>query len=112
MSIIIVQPKPRQVWEGAAKRRAAELLASANEIIGQLLGRYSVGGAEHTTLVALTTQLNAIPSTTNLAASTDEASAYSLLLAAYNAAVAPVPAALKAEYSKIVTLWRIAGRKI
>lgn len=103
----------RSKFEAAAKKKAAELLACANEIIGgQLLSRYSVGGIEHNYLLGLMAQLNSLTTSTSLAASNNENEAYTLLLTAYNTAVQTAPTALKIEYSKVVALWRTAGRNI
>jgi len=102
----------RAKWEAAAIKNSDEQLKIAIDVVNGMLGEYLFGSSEHTSLLTVKNTFLVLTKTTSLASSTDEASAKQILLAAYNALVAPLPTALKIRYATAISQLRSAGVKI
>lgn len=102
----------RDKWEAAARKSSDEQLKIAIDVVNGMLGEYLFGSPEHTALLNAKNAFLVLTKNTSLAASTDEASAKLILLAAYNAIVSPLPSPLKIRYATAISQLRSAGVKI
>jgi hypothetical protein len=102
----------RAKWEASARKSSDEQLKIAIDVVNGMLGEYLFGSPDHTALLAVKNAFLVLTKNTSLAASTDEASAKLILLAAYNAIVSPLPTPLKIRYATAIAQLRSAGVKI
>jgi hypothetical protein len=91
----------RSQWEEAARKRAAKALRPNFEAVGMMLNKRGFTGADVAPLTAFLAAIEPITQM-DLAAATDEQTAYALMLTQYNIVRAAVPAPLRAEFSGIV----------